>query len=347
MPAIVDAAQRQGAGGRAQQVSGRSLGRHRDAAASRKTVLVALVANGAIAVTKLAGGLVGGSTALLAEAAHSLADTTNQAFLLVSIKLSAREPDEDRPFGHGQQRFLWTFMAAVGMFLAGAVFAIGYGIVELLAGSRESGSFAISWITLAIALVAEGISWLRAVRQTRGEAREAGKPIARYARDSRDPSVKMVLFEDTAALVGIALAAVGIGLSQLTGRAFWDPAASVVIGMLLISVAVWMARDASHLLVGSAARADERATMEDVLERHPDVVEVRELLTMALGPNALLVAARVDLDDGVDAGRIECAATELDEALREAVPDVTEVFIDATPGARMRSGSGFEHGSSE
>jgi cation diffusion facilitator family transporter len=332
MPRIVDGARRQGPDAPAQQVSGRSLGRHRDAGASRKTVLVAIVANASIAVAKLAGGLVGGSTALLAEAAHSLADTTNQAFLLVSIKLSAREPDEERPFGHGQQRFLWTFMAAIGMFLAGSVFAIGYGVVELVAGGEESGSFAISWLTLAVALVAEGVSWLRAARQTSAEAREAGKPLARYARESRDPSVKMVLFEDTAALIGIAIAAAGIGLSQLTGQPFWDPAASVLIGLLLLSVAVWMARDASHLLVGSAARPEERATMEQVIEQHPAVVEVRELLTMALGPNALLVAARVDLDDGVDAGRIEHAATELDRALRDAVPDVTEVFLDATPG---------------
>jgi cation diffusion facilitator family transporter len=334
MPAIVDTGQRQGAGGRAQQVSRRSVGRHRDASASRKTVLVAISANALIAVAKLGGGLLSGSTALLAEAAHSLADTTNQAFLLVSIGLSAREPREDRPFGHGQLRFLWTFMAAIGMFLAGAVFAIGYGMVELLAGGQESGGFAISWATLAIALVAEGLSWLRAVRQTRREARQAGKPIARYARESRDPSVKMVLFEDTAALIGIAIAAAGIGLAQLTGQAFWDRTASVVIGLLLISVAVWMARDAGHLLVGSAARPEERATMERVIERHPDVVEVRELLTMALGPNALLVAARVDLDDGVGAARVERAATELDRALREAVPDVTEVFLDATPGAQ-------------
>jgi cation diffusion facilitator family transporter len=326
----VDARQR-GSGDRAQQVSGRSLRRDRDAGASRKTVLVALIANACIAVTKLAGGLLSGSTALLAEAAHSLADTTNQAFLLVSIELSQREPTERQPFGHGHQRFLWTFMSAIGMFVAGAVFAIGYGVVELLAGAKESGGFAISWITLAIALAAEGVSWVRAMRQTRGEAREAGKPTLRYARESRDPNVKMVLFEDTAALAGIAIAAAGIGLHQVTEQSFWDPGASVVIGLLLISVAVWMARDAGRLLVGAAALPEERARIEEVIERHSDVTEVRELLTLVLGPNAVLVAARVDFDDGIDASRVERAATEIDHALREALPDVTEVFLDATP----------------
>jgi cation diffusion facilitator family transporter len=326
------AAESPSAGGRAQQASARSLARDRESGATRKTIVIALIANAGIAVTKLAGGMISGSTALLAEAAHSLADTANQAFLLASVKLGGRRPTADRPFGHGHERFLWTFMAAVGMFLAGAVFAIGYGAVELLSGPEESGGFAVSWITLAIALVAEGTSWVRAMRQTRGEAREAGKPILRYARESRDPNVKMVLFEDSVALAGIAIAAVGIGLDQVTGESWFDPAASVVIGLMLVSVAVWMARDTGHLLVGAAALPEERATMERVIEQHADVVEVRELLTMALGPKALLVAARVDLDDRVDAGRIERTASEIDEELRKAVPDVTEVFLDATPG---------------
>jgi cation diffusion facilitator family transporter len=147
---------------RARGASDRSLARTRESGASRRTVLIALAANGIIAVTKLAGGLMSGSTALLAEAAHSLADTTNQAFLLVSIALAGRDPDDARPFGHGQQRFLWTFLAAVAMFVAGALFAVGYGIVELLAGAREEGGFAVAWITLAIAFASEGGSWLRA-----------------------------------------------------------------------------------------------------------------------------------------------------------------------------------------
>src|SRR5438034_802856 len=134
-------------------------------------------------MAKLAGGLLSGSTALLAEAAHSLADTTNQAFLLVSIRLSKREPDEAQPFGHGQQRFLWTFMAAVGMFLAGAVFAIGYGAVELVSGAEGSGGFAIAWITLAIALAAESTSWVRlCARRARRRARPESRCSATRAR---------------------------------------------------------------------------------------------------------------------------------------------------------------------
>jgi cation diffusion facilitator family transporter len=314
------------------QVSDRSLESTRAAGASRTTVLVALVANALVGVAKLIGGLASGSTALLAEAAHSLADTTNQGFLLGSISLAAREPTERHPFGHGNQRFLWTFVAAVGTFVAGAVFAVGYGVLELASGAKEEGGFAAAWITLAIAFAAEGISWVRALRQTRSEAGEAGKPVPRYIAESRDPSVKMVLFEDTAALAGIALAAAGIALHQITGAAYWDPIASILIGLLLIGVAVRMATDTGRLLVGAAALPEEREAIERVLEENPAVDEVIELLTMVLGPNALLVAARVDVADGVDGEHLERAMSDVDRAIREAVTDVTEVFLDPTPG---------------
>src|SRR5919204_1268938 len=143
------AAQPQGRDTRAKQVSGRSLSRARDAGESRKTVIIALCANAAIALAKLLGGLISGSAGMLAEAAHSVADTTNQAFLLVSIQLGKREPTPGRPFGHGQERYLWTFMAAVGMFLAGAVFAIGFGAYELLKGEGETSQFGLAFAVLA------------------------------------------------------------------------------------------------------------------------------------------------------------------------------------------------------
>jgi cation diffusion facilitator family transporter len=314
------------------QQSDRSLERTRERGGSRTTVLIALAANALILVAKLIAGLLTGSTALLAEAAHSLADTTNQTFLLASIGLASKPPDEEQPFGHGRQRFLWTFLAAVGMFVAGAVFAIGYGIFELVRGPEASGSYGIAWATLVIALLAEGASWLRALRQTRAEAERAGRPWRQHVRSSRDPSVKMVLFEDSAALIGVLIAAVGIGLVQITGQAFWDPAASIVIGLLLIVVAVTMARDTGRLLVGASALPEEREAIDQVLRKSPVVDDVKELLTMVLGPRALLVAARVDLADDVDSAGIEQAASALDREIREAVPDVTEVFLDATPG---------------
>src|SRR5919197_3102804 len=172
------------AASRAKPTSTRSLDRTRDAGESRRTVLVALGANGLIAIAKLGGGLLSGSAGMLAEAAHSLADTTNQAFLLVSIQLARREPTPARPFGFGQERYLWTFMAAVGMFLAGAIFAIGFGGYELLMGEGATEGFVVAYAILGFSFLAEGTSWVRAFRQTRGEAREADKPVWRYARES-------------------------------------------------------------------------------------------------------------------------------------------------------------------
>src|SRR5436305_11149732 len=191
-------------------VSRRSVRRMRDASASKRTVLVALASNATIALAKLAGGLISGSSAMLAEAVHSVADTTNQGFLLVSIALGGREPTPDLPFGRGQERFLWAFLAAVGMFVAGAAFAVGYGIYELLTAKKSEGGLLIAFVILGVSFVAEGTSWLRALKQTRGEAREAGHSLLEHVRGSRDPSVKLVLFEDTAALIGLVIAAVGL-----------------------------------------------------------------------------------------------------------------------------------------
>jgi cation diffusion facilitator family transporter len=312
------------------QVSKRSLRPDRSAE-SRRTASIALASNVTIAVAKIAAGAISGSAAMLAEAAHSLADTTNQTFLLISIGLSERQPDEAHPFGSGRERFLWTFVAALGTFLAGAIFAIGFGIYELFRPGGAETEYVIPFAVLGLSLLTEGFSWLRALRQTRHEAREARLGYLDYVRMSRDPNVKMVLFEDSAALIGIALAAVGIGLQAITGHEFWDPLASVAIGVLLVFVAHWMGRDARYMLVGAAARPDERQALEEALASFPEVEEVRELLTLTLGPNALLVGARIDLADGLDAERVECVSDEIDARLREVVPDVTEVFIDATP----------------
>lgn len=305
---------------------------------SRRTVLVALAANAAVGVAKLAGGLLSGSAAMLAEAAHSVADTTNQAFLLTSISLAEREPTPEQPFGFGRLRFLWTFLAAIAMFLAGAVFAIGYGVHQLLAGG-ETGGYGVAYAALAVSFVAEGSSWLRAVRQTRAEAAQAELPLIQYVRGSRDPNVKMVLFEDTAALAGIALALAGIALGQITGSTVFDPAASIAVGLLLVVVAGVMAHDTSELLVGAAARPAERAVLERTLRESPEIETVLEMLTMVLGPNALLVAARIDFAAGLHDDDVERASDVIDRRLREAVPDVTEVFLDATTaprGARAR-----------
>ena len=303
----------------------------------RKTVLIALAANAAIAIVKALAGVLSGSAAMMAEAAHSVADTANQGLLLTSIHLGSRPPDRKYPFGHGKDRFFWSFLAAVLIFLAGAVFSIGQGVLELVHGGGSEGGFTLVYGTLAFAFVAEGISLLRAVRQTRAEARERGKPWRAYVRESTEPTAKTVVAEDAVAVTGVVIAAAGVALHQLTGQVAWDAAAAVLVGALLVYVAFMLGRNFRALLIGAGARPEDAARIRSVLSSHPGVDEVLDLRTMYVGPRSLLVAARVDLaDDGLDAEGVERLASDLDEQLREDVPEVSEVFVDPTPRAAER-----------
>jgi len=194
---------------------------------SRRTVLIALAANAAIMVVKAIGGVVSGSSALLAEAAHSVADTANQVFLLTSLQRSVREPDDEHPFGYGQERFLWAFVAAIGIFVAGAGFSLYQGL-EAILGAGEESEFGIAYAILAFAILAEGISLVRAYRQTSGEARGKGVSLRGHLQGSRDPTTKTVLFEDTAAVTGNAVAIAGVALHQITGNAVFEASAEFI-----------------------------------------------------------------------------------------------------------------------
>jgi cation diffusion facilitator family transporter len=278
--------------------------------------------------------VISGSSALLAEAAHSVADTTNQLLLLVSIGLGERPPDEEHPFGYGKERFFWTLLAAVMIFLAGAVFSVGEGVLRLVRPPREGESFLLAYATIAFAFVAEGISFVRAMRQTRREARAAGVGVLKHVRQSKDPTVKAVLAEDSADLIGLSIALGGIALAQITGHDGWDAGAAILVGCLLVTVAFELGRDTKGLLIGEAAPAAERQRLRETIESRPEVVALRELLTMYVGPEALLVTARVDLADGLDSARVEELAAAIDRDLREAVPTVTQVFLDPTGRGR-------------
>jgi cation diffusion facilitator family transporter len=301
---------------------------------SRRTVLIALGANAAIMVAKAIGGVVSGSSALLAEAAHSVADTTNQIFLLASLQRSVREPDDEHPFGYGQERFLWAFVAAIGIFVAGAGFSFYQGLGAIL-GDREESHYTIAYVILAFAIVAEGLSLVRAVRQTRAAAITRGTTLRRFLRSSRDPTTKTVVFEDTAAVVGNAVAIGGVALHQATGHPAFEGIAALIVAAMLVSAAFLLGRDASSLLVGRAASPEERRAILEVLNERPEIEHVLQLLTMALAPDRLLVAARVDLAPGVDSERIEEVSTEIDQEMRRRAPAVAEVFLDATDRDRF------------
>jgi cation diffusion facilitator family transporter len=187
---------------------------------------------------------------------------------------------------------------------------------------------------LGFSLRAEGASLVRAISQVRGEARDAGKPLALYLRQSNDPTVRTVLYEDSAAVTGVVLALIGVSLHSLTGNRAWEGAASIAIGVLLVFVAYSLGRDTKHLLIGEAARPEQRELLREAILRHPEVEDVLELLTMYLGPTDLLVAVRLDLQDDLTAREVEELSNRIDRELREIVPDVSQVFLDATPRPR-------------
>jgi cation diffusion facilitator family transporter len=306
------------------------------ASESKKTVLAALFANLAIAAAKTVAGLLGGSVAMLAEAAHSFADTMNQVFLLVSLSLGDREPDEEHPFGYGKERFFWALLAAVFIFVSGALFSLWQGVHGLLSGETVQGGYLLTYAVLVFALVAEGISWWRAARQVRGEAAAANLPVKAYVQQSHDPTVKTVLFEDSAAIAGVLLALAGVGLHQLTGKAFFDAAASILIGVLLAYVAYRLGRDTKGLLIGEAARPEQRERLRQAILAHPEVDVVLQLLTMYLGPESLLVAVRLDLRDGLSSQQVEAVSSRIEVELAQVVPEVTQVFLDPTPLTQRR-----------
>ncbi len=296
---------------------------------SKRVVIVAMAANLVIAAAKLAGGLLSGSVAMLAEAAHSVGDTVNEVFLYVSLGLGAKPPDERHPFGYGKERFFWAFLAAVFIFVAGAVFSLIEGARAFVSPSEET-DYVIAYVVLGVALISESASLAKAVKQVLGEARAAGRTLRQHLRLSKDPTVKVVVFEDTTAVVGVLVAAAAIGAHEATGDGRWDALGSIVIGGLLTFVAFRLGNDAKDLLIGSAALPSERAAILSAIEAHDQVERVLELLTMAVGPHALLVAVRADFRADVSSEQLELAASRIELDVRNAVPDVAHFFLDPT-----------------
>jgi cation diffusion facilitator family transporter len=296
---------------------------------TRRTVLTAGAANLVIAASKLIAGLLVGSSAMLAEGAHSVADTMNQGFLLASLRQADRPADADHPFGYGQERYFWSLLAAVGIFVAGAGFSIFEGVLAITRGARTDNTV-IAYVVLAVAFMAEGVSLARATYQMRQEARGRRRELLDHVRRSPDTTVKAALFEDAAALAGLVLAAGGLLLEGLTGSAVWDGSASIAIGLLLVVVAFRLGRDSKNGLIGHAVDRDEQRVIAREITSTPGIDEIVELRTMHLGPESVIVAAEVAFSDDIGAGRVEDIAGEIDRRLRDKLSVTPHVFLDPT-----------------
>lgn len=303
---------------------------------STGTVLVAAGANLGIAAAKAVGGMISGSSAMLSEAAHSVADTVTELLLLTALKRSAKPADEDHPLGHGQERYIWALLASVATFVGGAVFSVYDGIHTFLHG-EEPGDPLVSYVILAVAFLLEGYSLRTGIRQARAAAARYGVGLRRYVRHTPDTAVKAVVMEDSAALAGLLLAAGGLLGGQLTGSGVWDGVAAVLIGLLLVYVAWVLGRSNAQLIIGRSLPPAMRDAVRERLLAVPDVVAVLELVTVVQGPDEVLIAAKVDFRDLATAAEVERSCEEAERSLRARFPAVRRVFLDPTPGSGQRA----------
>ncbi|MFC8088491.1 cation diffusion facilitator family transporter [Streptomyces sp. NPDC057301] len=300
---------------------------------TRVTVLVALAANLVIAVAKAVGGLLTHSPALLSEAAHSVADSLNEVFLLAALRRSRRPADARHPFGYGKERFFWSLLAAVGIFVMGGCFSFFQGVEALRGGGEETFTgYVAGMVVLGVAFVAEGLSLLRALYQVRRQGGAAG--------GLRDPALRTVVAEDGTAVIGVTLAFAGMALHMVTGQVVWEASASLAIGALLVFVAYRLGRDARDQLIGEAADPESAGRIRALLEAQPEIDSVEALLTMKTGLETALVAARVDLVPGIDSEQVEEVAVRIKRSIARTVAEADQIFLDVTErSAREAQGS--------
>lgn len=308
------------------ETEGRADGRE-----STLTVLVALGANLAIAVLKAIAGLLTASASILAEAGHSVADTVTEIFLLTALRRSEKPADQRHPFGYGKERYFWSLIAAIGIFVSGAMFAFAEGVHALTEPVQQQSHPIVGYAVLALGFVIECVSWAKAWLQVRSEAAAHGTSIRYYLRMSDDPTVKTVLLEDTAALVGLLLAFAGVGLHQLTGKSLWDGLASLVIGILLTLVAFVLGLANLRLLIGQQADGRLLEALGTRLGDQPEVDAVVDLVTMSTGTGRVLLCARIDFAEELTSTDVEYAVVRIEAELRLAFPQLHEVFLVPVP----------------
>jgi cation diffusion facilitator family transporter len=262
------------------------------AEASLRTTLVAITVNLAITFAKGFAAALTGSPALWAETAHSLADSGNEVLLFVGLRRSARRKDARHPLGYGQERWFWTFLAALGIFVVGGVLSVNEG-AQALRHPRPVESFWVGVGVLLVSMVLEGVSWRTARAQLRDEARLRGRSLAEHLQLASDPTAPTVFLEDSAALVGLSMALLALVLHRLTGWAAWDAGASIAIGLLLVVIAYLIARRSKGLLIDESAPPDVLDRLRERIVGEPWVGAVVALTAVFIGPRRLLVTARL------------------------------------------------------
>jgi cation diffusion facilitator family transporter len=291
----------------------------------RVAVLTALAANVGVALAKAAAAAITGSSALLAESLHSVADSVNEVLLLVGARRARRPADLRHPFGHARYRYLYAFVVSLAVFWVGGVLSVIEGVQHLIAPERLGG-VRIAFGVLALAAALEGWSLLTTVRAWRGA--KGAVSWKQLVRDTKAPDLIVVLLEDVGAMVGLGIAAAGVTLSAVTGERAWDALASIAIGILLMAIGLLVNRETQSLLVGEAAAVEIVARIKDAIAATEGVEGVRELRTIHIGPDDLVVAAGVWVDAGRSATAITRSIDEAERRVRAVAPFRTIVTIE-------------------
>jgi len=307
------------------------------ASGSKLVIIAALIGNALISVTKFVAAAITGSSAMMSEGIHSLVDTGNQVLLLYGMKRAAKPPDADFPFGYGKEIYFWSFIVAILIFALGGGISIYEGVQHIQHPEPISNPL-INYIVLGLAMVFEGAAWYFAFREFNRVKGRWGYLEA--IQRAKDPSIFVVLFEDSAAMLGLIVAFVGVWLTQATGILVFDGIASVIIGFILVGTAIWLAYETKGLLIGESANQSVIRGIRSALETKSNIQHVNEILTMHMGPDFILANISVDFADNIKAQQVEEDIAAIDRVIKQTYPQIKRVFIEA----EKRSNK-FPHGS--
>jgi cation diffusion facilitator family transporter len=302
------------------------------ASGSKKVIYAALIGNSLIAVTKFVAAAITGSSAMLSEGIHSLVDTGNQVLLLYGLKRSQRPPDGRFPFGHGKEIYFWSFVVALLIFAVGAGVSIYEGIKHMQHPEPISNPI-INYVVLGLAMIFEGFAWYFAFKEFNSV--KGNRSYVQAVRQGKDPTLFVVLFEDSAAMLGLIVAFVGILLAQTTGQLWWDGLASIGVGIILAGTAIWLAYETHSLLIGEAADSATIRGIRALAQSGAGVLHVNEILTLHMGPDFILVTISIEFADDLSSNDMEKHIGELDRSIKESYPHVKRVFVEAEARRKM------------
>ncbi len=297
------------------------------ASGSKKVIIAALIGNGLISITKFIAASITGSAAMLSEGIHSVVDTGNQVLLLYGLKRAQKPADEEFPFGHGKEIYFWSFIVAILIFAVGAGISIYEGVHHILHPPKEMHDPTINYIVLSLAMVFEAGALYIAVKEFNKVRGPVGYIEA--VQRGKDPSLFVVLFEDCAAMAGLAIAFIGIIIAQVTHNPIWDGVASVSIGVILAMTAAWLAYETKSLLIGEGASPEIVNRIKEITHTHEDIEHINEALTLHMGPEFLIVNLSITFKRGLKTGTIEDTTEAVTSKIKAEFPYVKKVFIEA------------------